>query len=129
MQILKRENWWVWLLLFILSGGTSTIVLAALLDCYEKDAWYAKPKNWVIGVLCFLFPAFIMMYVLLIQMLCQISAKLNVPGKELYLSPYMWLILLIVPVFGWIFFTVAYLYLNIWYIVMLYKGEGEKYIK
>lgn len=127
MNILKRENWWVWLLVMLFSGGAGVIVLAALLDCYDKDAWYAKPKNWIIAAVCFIFPAFIMLGVFMIQMLCQVSAKLEVPGSELYLSPYVWLVFLIVPILGWIFFYVILMYLNIWNIVMLYKGAGEKY--
>lgn len=129
MNILKKENWWIWLIIMLFSGGVGVIVLAALLDCYEKDAWYAKPKNWVIATICFLFPVFIMFGVFMIQMLCQVSAKLKVPGSELYLSPYVWLIFLIVPILGWVFFYVTMIYLNIWYVVMLYKGEGENYIK
>lgn len=129
MQILERKNWWIWLILYLFCGSASTLILAALLDCFDKDAWYAKPRNWIIGVLCFLFPAFIMMMVLMVQMLCKVSAKLNVPGKEFYLSPFVWIILLIIPIFGWIFFCVVLLYLTIWHLVMLYKGEAEKYIK
>lgn len=129
MDILKKENWWIWLLIILFSGGAATIVLAALLDCYDKDAWYAKPKNWIIAVACLIFPVFIMLAVFMIQMLCQVAAKLEVPGKELYLSPFIWLILLIVPILGWVFFYVILFYLNIWNIIMLYRGAGEKYIK
>lgn len=42
MYLLKRENWWIWLLLAFLSGGSSILVLGALLNIYKKDAWYAK---------------------------------------------------------------------------------------
>ena len=42
MKILKKENWWVWLLLFLFSEGTSNLVLGALLDVYDKKAWYTK---------------------------------------------------------------------------------------
>src|SRR5574344_456216 len=119
MDILKKENWWIWLLIILFSGGAGTVVLAALLDCYDKDAWYAKPKNWIIAAVCFVFPVFIMLGVFMIQMLCQVAAKLEVPGKELYLSPFIWLILLIVPILGWVFFYVILFYLNIWNIIML----------
>lgn len=30
MKILKRENWWIWLLLTLFSQGSSTLVLGAL---------------------------------------------------------------------------------------------------
>lgn len=128
MDILKKENWWIWLLVELFSGGSGIIALAALLDCFDKDAWYANWKNWVIGAVCFIFPVFIMIIVFVIQMLCQVAARLDVPGKEIYLSPYIWILALIVPIFGWIFFYVTVLYLRIWNLVMLYKGSGEKYI-
>ena len=128
MKILKKENWWVWFLLFLFSGGSSNLVLGALLDCFDKNAWYAKPKNWILGFICFIFPFFIMIAVFQIQILCKANAKLNTPGKELYLSPYIWLACLIVPIFGWILFGVMLIYLEIWPIVMIHKGNAEKYI-
>ncbi len=128
MKLLKRENWWIWLLLLISGNGTSNIVLGALLDAYDKDAWYAKWQNWVLGLVCFIFPFFIMLSIFIIQITCLSAAKLDVPGKEIYLSPYIWLILLIVPVIGWILFVTLLIYVTIWPLVMLYRGEGEKYI-
>lgn len=128
MNILKRENWWIWLLLAFASSGVSTIVLGALLDCFDKDAWYANWKYWLIGFLCFILPGYIMIIVFMIQMLCKVSEKLEVPGKELYLSPYFWIIGFIIPILGWIFIIVVLSYLKIWNLVMLYKGKGEKYI-
>lgn len=129
MKILKKENWWVWLLLLFFSGGTSNVVLGALLDVYDKNAWYAKPKNWLIGFLCFVFPLAIMIIVFQIEIMCKVNAKLKTPGSELYLSPYIWLSLVIVPIFGWILFFVLLIYLSVWHIVMLYRGNGEKYIE
>lgn len=152
MKILKRENWWAWLLLHIGSQGTSVFVLGALLGIYKKDAWYAKWKNWVMPsiiwlIICILtlisgtingtvvelmstmfLPAMIMYLVFYIQVLCLVAAKLNVPGKELYLSSYIWLICLIIPIIGWIMLAVMSIYLEIWPLVMIYRGEGEKYI-
>lgn len=129
MEIIKKENWWIWVLLLLFSNGTSNIVLGALLNVYDKNAWYAKPKNWIIGFLCFVFPFFIMIGVFEIQIMCQVNAKLNTPGSEIYLSPYIWLSLIIVPIIGWILFIVLILYLSIWPIVMLKRGNGEEYIK
>lgn len=129
MKLLKRENWWIWLLLTLFSGGSSVVSLAALLDCYDNNAWYAKPKNWLIGLLCFIFPIFIMISVFSIELLCLTAAKLKVPGKEIYLSPYIWLLCVIVPILGWIMLAVMTLYLEIWIIVSLYRGNGEEYIE
>ena len=129
MSILDKKNWWIWLILSILTLNISTLVVAALLDLYDKDAWYSNKRNWILGFLCFIFPGIIMFIVLIIQMLCKVSAKLTVPGKELYLSPYVWIIFLIVPIIGWVFLFVAILYLTIWYIIMIKNGEIEKYLK
>ena len=128
MSLLKRENWWIWLLLYLFAGGAGIIVLAALLDVYDKNAWYANWRYWAIGALCFLFPVAIMMSVFIIQITCQAAARLKVPGKEIYLSPYVWILCLIVPIFGWILLFVMILYLQIWTLVMLSRGAGEEYL-
>lgn len=128
MKILKQENWWIWLLLFFFSGGTSTIVLGALLDVYDKNAWYAKWYYWVLGFVCFIFPFYIMMVVFMLTITVKVAAKLDVPGSEIYLSPYVWILCLIIPFIGWTLLFIMYLYITIWTIVMLYRGSGEKYI-
>ena len=69
-----------------------------------------------------------MVMILQIQLSCNVAAKLDVPGKEIYLSPYVWILCLVVPVIGWIMLMVMLLYIEIWTIVSLYKGNGEKYI-
>ena len=129
MKLLKQEKWWVWLLLFIFAQTSSTLVLGALLDVYDKDAWYAKWKNWLIGFLCLVIPALIMAVIFYIQISVKTASKLNVPGSELYLSPYVWLLFLIVPLIGWSMFIVLITYIQIWNIVMLYRGAGNKYAK
>jgi len=127
MNILKKENWWIWLLLLLFSSGSSTVVLAAILDSFDKKAWYSKWYYWVIG-LVLLIPFSIMIYVFYIDMTCKAAAKLEVKGKEFYLSPYIWIIMLTIPFIGWIAFAVLYLYLNIAILVNLKNGKGEKYI-
>lgn len=127
MNLLKRENWWVWLLLFLFSGGSSTITLAALLNVLDKNAWYAKWYIWVIGFVLVI-PFVFMVYILLIEMVSKCSAKLDIKGSEYYLSPYVWIILIIIPIVGWIAFIALFLYLNIKILIELNKGKGEKYI-
>ncbi len=127
MYLLKKENWWIWLILFIFTGSSSTIALGALLDVFDKNSWYAKWYIWVIGILLIL-PFSIMSIVLLIQITSLSAAKLDVKGKEFYLSPYIWIILLIVPIIGWILFIILFLYINIAILVKLHGGECEKYI-
>lgn len=166
MELLKKENWWVWLLLALLSGGSSTLILGALLNIYDSEAWYAKwfhklPKALGIGILFVMalvtiLPTIVvsfsfiveipeaksmntllgvlgLLYLIVsgiflifqIQILAQVNAKLKSPGGEIYLSPYIWILGLIIPIIGWILLIVMYLYLQIWYLVMLYRGSLE----
>lgn len=128
MGLLKKENWLVCLILNILSQGIFTFVLGYFLKIYEKGAWYTKWQYWVFGTLCFIFPVFIMLYVFTIQIMVKVASKLNVTGKEIYDSPYTWVLCLIVPVIGWILLFVMILYLEIFTVVALYKGNGEQYL-
>lgn len=127
MSLLKRENWWIWLLLFIFSGGTSEILLGALLDVFNKDAWYTKWYIWVIGLILIL-PFAVMVFAFYIDILTKSAAKLEIYGSDYYLSPYVWIILIIIPIIGWIIFGVLYIYLNVKILIELNKGKGEKYI-
>ena len=128
MDLLKKENWWVWLILTIFTSSSSTLLLGALMGCFKKDAWYANWKNWALGFLLFIIPGIVMISVFIVQMTCEVAAKLEVPGSELYLSPYAWILCLIIPVIGWICFSVMMLYLTLWNIVMLKSGKAERYI-
>ena len=127
MKILKKENWWVWLLLLLFSQGSSTFVLGALLDVYDKNAWYTKWYIWVIG-LVLIIPFGVMITTFTLEILSKIAYKLDVKGSEYYLSPYIWIILIIIPFIGWIAFAILMLYLEIAILVKLYAGNGEKYI-
>lgn len=129
MDVLKREKWWVWLLLTLITQTVSTCILGALLDVFDKNAWYAKPKNWLLGILLCFIPFVIMIYIFVMEITCSTAKKLEVAGDEFYNSPYIWIILLIIPIFGWILFLVLYIYLQIMIIVNLKRGTGEKYIK
>ena len=60
MNLLKKDYWWLWLVLTIFTGGASMIFLASMLGILEKDAWYANWKNWVIATVLFIFPVSIM---------------------------------------------------------------------
>ena len=168
MKLLEKENWWMWLILAFLSGGTSILVLGALLDIYDKEAWYyRRTKNLpkpilIIGIFLFgivsLISAFALPYissldiakfspvisiiisvlsivymiieialvVFQIQIVCGVNAKVGTPGSEIYLSPYIWILGLIIPIIGWIMLVVMALYLQIWYLVMLYRGVEVK---
>lgn len=129
MDLLKKENWGICLFLNIVTGGLFYFVLAYFMECYSKEAWYAKWQYWVFGTLCLIFPAFIMLMVFAIQINCAVAAKLNVPGEKIYNTPYTWIVLFIIPVLGWTLLIIMSIYLYIWPNVNLAKGNGEKYIK
>ena len=128
MDLLKKENWWIWLLLLLVLGNAYVFLLAALLNVYDKNKWYANIWYWIFGVLLLFIPAMIMIIVFGIQILAITASKLNVEGKEIYMSPYVWIILAIVPIFGWISFGVLAFYLQIMILINLKNGYGEKYI-
>ena len=127
MKILKKENWWIWLLLTLFSSGSSTLVLGALLDVYRKNAWYRKWYYWVLGI-PFIFPFLIMISIFYLEIMCKTAAKLEVSGKEIYLSPYTWIICVIIPIIGWIVAIIMSIYIQIDILYRLYIGNGEKYI-
>jgi hypothetical protein len=128
MELLKKENWWIWLIIFLVSGNLFPFILGIFLNVYKKDAWYTNISYWMFGLLFFIFPIFIMFWVFSIQILATVAAKLNVEGKEYYLSPYIWILLAIVPVLGWIAMGVLTLYLQIMILINLKNGDAEKYI-
>ena len=129
MNLLKRENWFINLLLMLLTNGAYIFVLGYFLDVYDKKAWYAKWQYWLLGIILLIVPCIIMFTVFTIQINVMVAKKLKVKGSSVYASPYTWLLCLIVPVIGWIFLVVLCSYLYIFPIVMLAKGTGEKYIR
>lgn len=128
-MLLKKKYWWMWLVLFLAMGSFDKLFLSYLLGNYEEDAWYMKGRYWIIGILFFFFPFMVMLGVFLVDMTSKAAAKLEVPGKEIYLSPFIWLLCLIVPVIGWIAFIVLLFYLDIAILVELALGKGEKYLE
>ncbi len=128
MGLLKKENWFVNLLLMILTQGMYIFVLAYFLKVYRKDAWYADYRYWCIGALFFIFPVFLLLLIFWVQTTCMVARKLNVPGKELYAYPYAWILCLIVPVIGWTLLLVMFIYIQVWILVMIFKGESELYL-
>ena len=129
MVFLKKQNWFLALIMTLLTQGLFGVILGYFLKSFKKGAWYTKWQYWVFGAVCLIFPVFILALVLIIQITCDVADKLNVPGSKIYNSPYSWILCLIVPIVGWILLVVMYLYVNIWPVVMIYKGEGEKYAK
>lgn len=128
MELLEKRNWWFWLFIFLVGNNIGAIILAALLNLYQKDAWYTKWYYWVLAACCCFFPVGIMFGVFTLQSLCMSAKALSVPGEEIYTSPYTWLLCLIVPILGWTLLVIMILYLDIWCIVSLYRGNGEKFV-
>lgn len=129
MSFLKKKNWWQYLLANIITQGLFVVVIAYYLNIFKEDSWYKNLTYWILGGICLFVPALVMMLIFLIQTTCETAAKLNVPGKEIYNTPYSWILCIIIPVVGWTLFIVMYIYISIWTVVMLAKGEGEKYLK
>ena len=112
----------------MITQGLAIFALAAALHAYDKEAWYTNWTYWVIGVICCFFPALIMLTVLIFQLIVAIADRLEVPGREVYTSPYTWILCLVVPILGWTLFIAMELYLAIEILVQLYRGKGEQYI-
>lgn len=129
MGLLKKENWFVCLLLNVITEGLFMLIPAYYLGCMKKDAWYRKWQYWFFGGVCLIFPAIIMFFIFLIQMTISVAEKLEVPGKEVYASPYVWILCIIIPVIGWALFLVLWIYIEVWPVVKLYQGAGEKYVE
>lgn len=129
MTLLKKNNWWICLILEILTFGLFTFVLAHYLDVYDEDAWYQDWRYWFFAGICFVFPIVIVALVFMIQIACDVAKKLNVPGSDIYATPYSWIICIIVPVIGWVLLIVMYIYIMIWTIVMIKRGYSENFIE
>ncbi len=129
MSLLKRENWFVNLVLLLITQGFYGFALAHFLNLYKKSAWYRNYLYWMVAALCFFFPVFLLLIIFMVQMLCSVALKLNAPGKEIYGYPYAWILCLIVPIVGWALLIVMWIYLLIWIIVAIAHGEGEAYIE
>ena len=128
MSFLKKSNFIVSLLFSLGLNDIFILVLADELKLYDKNAWYMKWYYWVIGIICFFVPVLVMLMIFELQMLTAAAKKLNVAGSEIYATPYSWILLIIIPIIGWILLLVMYIYLNVWILVKLFKGEGEKYL-
>lgn len=128
MTLLKRNYWWFWLLLNIITSSISNLFLGKILKVYEKNAWYTKWYYWVLGIMFGIFPALIMLSILIIEVTVKISVKLEVPGQKIYALPYPWLIAFIIPIIGWTIFIIMLIYINIMYIIKLFQRKGEQYI-
>ena len=125
MSLLKKEYWFISLIMLLLCPHIFILILASDLNLIDKNGWYSKWQYWVIGGICLIFPLFLLFIVFETEMLVKVAQKLKVPGRELYTIPYIWILLIIIPVVGWILLLVMYIYLHVWSFVKLYEGNGE----
>lgn len=129
MSLLKKEIWFIDLILVVFTGGFIHLGFATLMNLYDEKAWYSNYKYWLAGFLCLIFPIVIMVIIFLVQMIVKVAEALEVPGKQIYNSPYAWILCLILPIIGWVIFFVMLIYITIWPVIMIYQGYGEKYLK
>lgn len=123
--MLKKENWFIYFIMMIFTFGGYIIIPASQLKLFQKDKWYSNYKYWLFGSLSLVFPVFIMLVILIIEMTTEVALKLKVDGSDIYGNPYVWIGLLIVPVVGWVLFLVMYIYLHFYIIVNIKKGVLE----
>ena len=119
MSILKRDYWFICLLLMILTGGFYAFPLAYALNLYDRKAWYFNKKYWIFGAISLIFPVFIMLLVFYVQILVSVNKKLKTPGKEIYVTPYTWILCIICPVLGWVLLLTMIIYLIVWPSIMI----------
>jgi len=123
MVLIKKENWWLCLILNILTLGLFSFALGRTLKVYEKGAWYTNWSYWTLGTLCGIFPALIMFVVFYIQTSINVCLKLNVAGESIYALPYFWILFLIVPFVGWTLFIVMLIYILLAPCLKIMQGE------
>lgn len=128
MFLIKKENWWLYLILNVLTLGLFSFVFAKVLKVYEKGAWYTNWSYWTLGVICGIFPALIMLLIFYIQTSIKICLKLNVAGKNIYALPYFWILFVIIPIVGWVLFVLMLVYILLAPSLKIMQGELEKSI-
>lgn len=125
--MLKKKNWFIILLLNILTLGLFNFVLAFKLNLYDEEAWYNKWQYWFCASLCLIFPVFIMFIVFLIQMTAKVANKLKVDGDSIYNSPYSWILCIIVPFVGWALLFTMFIYLLVFISISIKDGKGDNH--
>lgn len=149
MDFLKRNNWWLCLIISLLTFGLFYIFLAKFMKLYDKDAWYMNKWYWIIGgfflmstvvimaiaenklyeIIAAPFTLLFMLLIFSIQMNCKVASELKVSGSKIYNTPYTWIGCVIIPVVGWVILLVMWLYVIVLPNIKLADGYGEKYIK
>lgn len=106
-----KKNIVVSLLMMIFIPIIPLIAISSEMGLLEEEAWYEKWYYWFFAAVCFLLPVIILFIIFLIEQLVKIANKLKIAGTDLYISPYFWILCVIVPLVGWILLLVTYIYL------------------
>lgn len=125
--MLDRKKWFSCLILNIISLGLFTFYIGKKLKVYDKDEWYSSIVLWIVSFLGGIIPFIVLFIIFYIKIGIKVSQKLEVPLESIYMYPYIWIISLIIPVFGWAIFVLLVIYVHIWYVIYLKRGNGEMY--
>lgn len=137
MDLLKRENTIVWIILYIITFGFSNTLLAHQMKLLKKGEWYTKAL-YIVPLMFLSFgtalispiaPFLILLFIFNYQTTILIANKLNLPGYEYYNSPYIIIGLGLIPVIGWSIIISLFIFLNIYIIKKISNGECEKFIE
>lgn len=123
---LKRKDAVIYSILNIVTLGIFNLILAAIFDLYDENAWYNKWQYWFFSALCLIFPVMIMFIVFIVQMITNVANHLGVTGSNIYRSPYSWILCLIVPFVGWVCLVVMFIYLMVFISINLIKNSEVK---
>lgn len=120
---LKRKDAVIYCVLNLITLGIFNLILAAIFDLYDEQAWYNKWPYWFFSALCLIFPVLVMFIVFIIQMTAKVAKSLDVTGSNIYYNPYSWILCLIIPFVGWVCFIVMFIYLLVFISVNLIRNS------
>ena len=106
-----KKNIIISLLMMIFIPIIPVIAISSEMNLLDKDAWYYKWQYWFFATVCFLLPVIVLVIIFLIEQLVKIASKLKIAGSDLYITPYFWILCVVIPVIGWILLLVTYIYL------------------
>lgn len=125
--MLRKEKWFLCLILNIITLGLFTFYIGKKLNVYDKNAWYSSPVVWIISFIGGIIPFIVLLFIFYNDIGTKVSIKLSVPLEKIYSYPYIWILSLIIPIFGWAIFILLVIYVHMWYTIYLKRGNGEIY--
>lgn len=125
MKLLKKNNFWIYLILNVITCGIFNLYIARKLNLKKDDEWYSKWQYWFFGTVCLIFPVFLMFIVYVVQMNCKVCNKLKVSGSNIYNIPYSWILFIIIPIVGWALLITMCLYVIIMPSIKVLQGSEK----